>query len=70
MTIHEEIFEEFCEWLPEYVPNIKEYKPWGSTSIVVWLKDGLIYKVKRFAPKKFIMQMVSKEDVERKFNGK
>lgn len=68
MSIHEEIFKEFREWSPEHAKLIKDYRPWGSTSIVVWLEGGYAYKVKRHAPGKFTMQFVSKEDIEKKFN--
>ena len=66
MAIHDEIYKEFCEWSQEHAVQVEKYKPWGSTSIVVWLKNGFAYKVKRFAPNKFVMQIVSDEDIERK----
>lgn len=69
MNIHEEIYEEFKEWSPEHAVMVTKYKPWGSTSIIIWLNNGMTYKVKRFAPGKFIMQMVSKEDIDKKFNS-
>ena len=62
-----EIYKEFCEWSPEHAKMVKDYRPWGSTSIVVWLNNGHAYKVKRHAPGRFTMQMVSEEDIKRKY---
>lgn len=67
-TIWDEIYEEFCEWSPEHTNMVVEYKPWGSTSIMIKLNSGLAYKVKRFAPGKFIMQLISEEDIKKKYN--
>lgn len=68
MNIHEEILDEFKEWSPEHADMVTDYKPWGSSSIIIWLNNGLAYKVKRFAPGKFIMQLISEEDIAKKFN--
>lgn len=62
-----EIYKEFCEWSPEHAKMVKDYRPWGSTSIVVWLEGGHTYKVKRHAPGKFTMQHVSEADINKKF---
>lgn len=65
----DEFYEEFKEWSPEHAAMVTEYKPWGRRSIVVWFNNGMTFKVKRVAPNKFIMQMLSKEDIEKKFNN-
>lgn len=62
-----EIYDEFCEWSPEHANLVKDYRPWGSTSIVVWLKGGQAFKVKRHAPGVFTMQSVSKADIDKKY---
>lgn len=66
--VHEEIFKEFCEWSPEYASMVVDHKPWGSTSILVKLKAGMSYKVKRYSADKFVMQFVSEDDIKRKYN--
>lgn len=63
---HGEIFEEFCANNREFASNIIFYRPWGSTSIVVWTRDGHIFKVKRTAPNLFVMQRMSEEDVNKR----
>lgn len=62
-----DIFEEFCKWSPEHAAMVVDFRSWGSTSIVVWLDNGMTYKVKRYAPNKFIMQVVSEEDIKKKY---
>lgn len=62
-----ELYKEFCEWSPKRANMVKDYRPWGSHSIIVWLTDGHAYKVKRLAPGKLIMQLLSKEDIDKKF---
>lgn len=64
----EVIYEKFCRWSPEHAARIKDYKPWGRTSIVVWLNNGMMYKVKYINDTKFIMQIITKEDVDKKFS--
>ena len=63
-----EIYEKFCAWSPEHAKMVNDYRPWGSTSIVVWLKNGQAYKVKYIADDKFVMQTVSKADIDKKFS--
>lgn len=63
-----EIYNEFCRWSPEHAKMVTDYRPWGSTSIVIWLSNGMAYKVKRCAANKFIMQKVSEDDIKKKFN--
>lgn len=63
---HQRIFREFCEWSPTHASMVVDYAEWGSTSIVVWLNNGIAYKVKRHAPYKFTMQVVYEEDIKRK----
>ena len=63
----DDIYNEFCKWDPECATNIVIYKPWGSTSIVVWLDNGQAYKIKYQAPDRFNVQMLSKEDIDKKF---
>lgn len=61
-----QLYNEFREWSPELAKLVVDYRPWGNTSIVIWLSNGMAYKVKRYAPDKFIMQSVSEEDINRK----
>ena len=63
-----QIYEEFCEWSPEHAAMVIDYRPWGGHSIVIWLRNGTIYKVKRHGPDRFIMQAVTQEDINKKFN--
>lgn len=70
MITYGEIYKEFCEWSPEHAEKVVDYRPWGSTSIVVWLSTGYAYKCKRLGPGKFIMQMVSEEDIKKKYGIK
>lgn len=65
---HEDIYKEFCEWSPDYAEMITDYKPWGHTSIVIWLRNGYTYKCKRHDKGVFTMQHVSESDIKRKFN--
>ena len=62
------IYEKFCKWSPEHAASVKDYKPWGRTSIVVWLNNGMMYKIKYISDNKFIMQVVTKEDIDKKFS--
>lgn len=63
---HGEIYVEFCNWYPEIGAQTIDYKPWGSTSIVIWLDNGMKYKVKRHASDRFTMQTVSDDDINKK----
>lgn len=63
-----EIYKEFREWSPEHAKMVIDYRPWGGHSIVIWLNNGMAYKVRRTAPNKFVMQSLSKEDINKKFN--
>lgn len=65
-----ELFKEFCAWNPMLAPKVVDYRPWGSMSIVVWLNNGFAYKVKRYGPDRFVMQMVSQDDINKKFGLK
>lgn len=67
---HDRIYDEFCQWSPEHAKMVTKYKPWGSTSIVIWCYNGHAYKVKRYSPNKFIIQYLSEEDIKRKFENK
>lgn len=64
---HEELYKEFCKWSPEHAKMVKDYAPWGSTSIVIWLDNGMMYKVKRHDKGKFVMQTLTKADIDKKF---
>lgn len=64
---HDEILKRFYDWNPEVASKIINHKPWGSTSIVIWLNNGLSYKVKLHDSGNFTMQVVSKEDINKKF---
>lgn len=63
---HQRIFSEFCEWSPTHASMVVDYGPWGSNSIVVWLNNGIAYKIKKHAPHRFTMQTVSEEDIMNK----
>lgn len=65
---HEDIFNEFCNWSPNHAAMVTEYRPWGSTSILVRLNNDTAYKVKRYDANKFIMQPVSEDDIQRKYS--
>ena len=62
-----EIYEEFCKWSPTRAAMVLDYRPWGTNSIIVWLSNGMMYKVKRYDDGKFVMQSVLEDDVKRKF---
>lgn len=66
MLTHKQMYKDFCTWSPEYASMVMKYKPWGSSSIVIWLKNGQKYKVKMYARDKFVMQMVTDADIEKK----
>lgn len=61
-----DIYRDFCNWSPEYAAMVIGYRPWGSTSICVWLNNGQAYKCKRHAADRFTMQMVSQDDINKK----
>lgn len=63
----DELYKEFCEWSPEHATMVTNYRPWGSHAIVIWLSNGMMYKVKRCDVNRFIMQKVSQEDINKKF---
>lgn len=62
-----EIYREFCKWSPEHAAMVEDYRPWGTNSIMIWLNNGHAYKCKRYAPGKFTMQILSEEDIKRKY---
>ena len=62
-----DIFKDFCNWSPEHAAMVVDYRPWGHTSILVWLNNGQAYKCKRHAADRFIMQLVSEEDIRKKY---
>lgn len=68
-NLHNELYKEFCEWSPQHAAEVTSYKPWGRRSIVVWLKNGMAFKAKRCAPGKFIMQLLSEDDIKKKFES-
>ena len=59
-----ELFHEFCEWSPEHAFMVIDYRPWGTNSILIWLNNGMAYKVKRTDTNHFIMQAVSESDIK------
>lgn len=67
MTWLEEFYKQFSEWSPEYSAMVTNYKPWGRHSIVIWLNNNMAFKVRRVTPNKFIMQMLSEEDIKKKY---
>ena len=62
-----EIYKDFCNWSPKHAAMVVDYRPWGSTSICVWLNNGQAYKCKRHAADRFTMQTVSEEDIRKKY---
>ena len=62
-----DIYKDFCNWSPKHAAMVVDYKPWGSSSIVVWLNNGQAYKCKRHAEDRFTMQMVSEDDIKKKY---
>lgn len=66
---HKEIYEKFCKWSPVHANMIRIWKPWGSTSICVWLNNGMKYKVKHHGGNVFTMQSLSDEDIRKKYGS-
>lgn len=66
---HQEIYYKFCKWSPIHANMVKEWKPWGSSSICVWLTNGMMYKVKHYMGGAFIMQTLSDEDIRKKYGS-
>lgn len=64
---YKEIYEDFCNWSPKYAAMVTDYRPWGHTSICVWLNNGQAYKCKRRAKDRFTLQLVSEEDIKKKY---
>jgi len=64
---HEELYKKFCNGSPGHANRVTEYRPWGKTSIVVWLTNGMAYKVKYIDDSHFIMQMLTEEDIKKKY---
>ena len=62
-----DIYRDFCNWSPEHAAMVVDYRPWGHTSILVWLNNGQAYKCKRHAAGRFTMQLVSEEDIKKKY---
>ena len=62
-----DIFKDFCNWSSEHAAMVVDYRLWGHTSILVWLNNGQAYKCKRHAADRFIMQLVSEEDIRKKY---
>lgn len=62
-----DIYRDFCNWSPEHAAMVVDYRPWGHTSILVWLNNGQAYKCKRHAADRFTMQLVSEEDIKKKY---
>ena len=60
------IFEMFRTHNREFASNIIFYRQWGSTSIVAWLRDGRIFKIKCTEPNLFVVQRMSEEDVNKR----
>lgn len=67
-SFYSELFNEFCAQDLGRGSTIKEYKPWGANSIVVWFMNGQAFKIKRIAPGKFVMQKLSEDDIKKKFS--
>lgn len=63
-----ELFKCLCDYMPEFTHKIIDYRPWGNLSIIVWLKDGTKYKCKYRSANNFVIQQLSDEDVNKKFN--
>lgn len=66
---YDEIYRDFCNWSPKKFTNmIVNYKPWGHSSICVWLSNGHAYKCKRHSVDRFSVQCVSEDDIKKKYN--
>ena len=61
-----ELYNKFCEDEPDMAKQICDYRPWGRNSIVIWLDGGIAYKVKDIGGK-FVKQLVSADDIKRKY---
>lgn len=64
-----QLLAEFCKWSPQHADMIVKYRPWGSTSFCIWLKNGMTFKVKYIGDGKFVMQSVSQVDIEKKYGS-
>lgn len=62
-----QIYSDFCNWNPDYARRVIDYRPWGRSSIVVWLDNGCAYKCKCHAADWFTVQAVSNDDIRRKY---
>lgn len=62
-----DIYKKFCEWSPERAKMVVDYRPWGSKSIVVWLQNKMAYKVKYIDDSRFVVQALTKADIDKKF---
>lgn len=67
METYGELYNRFCEAEPDTAKHICDYRPWGSKAIVIWLDGGAAYKVKDIGGGKFIKQLVSAEDIRKKY---
>lgn len=65
---YNDIYKDFCNWSPKHADMVVDYRPWGHTSICVWLNNGQAYKCKRHAADRFTMQIVSEADIKKKYN--
>ena len=65
---YDDIYKEFCKWSPKHAAMVVDYRPWDSTSILIWLNNGQTYKCKRYASNIFTMQMISELDIKKKYN--
>lgn len=63
-----EIYNRLCNYDPKLGEQVLAYEPWGKTSIIIYLYNGLKYKVKIIDNKKLLIQQLSNEDVNKKFN--
>lgn len=67
---YRELYNKFCIWSPGHAKMVSDYRPWGKSSIVVWLNNGQAYKAKYIDDNHFVMQMVSDDDINKKFGLK
>lgn len=61
-----DIYRDFCNWT-EHAAMVVDYRHWGHNSILVWFNNGQAYKCKRHAADRFTMQLVSEEDIKKKY---
>lgn len=62
------MYDKFKNWNPKMAEMVVNWRPWGSYSICLWLRNGMIYKARYYGENRFIMQTITEEDVNRKYD--